>query len=100
MTPISLRREAFGTAPLASVAPATPRPGERPTVAGVVRRRLLQAGRATLQARRATARAGRTLTGTMPAQDGLLPCGHPANQPHDRFHSLGPVSKRTLARGF
>ena len=100
MTRVFLRREDPGPAPLASVAPATPRHGERPTVAGGVRRRLLQAGRATVQAGRATARAGRSLAGTSGSSDGLLPCGHPANQPHDRFHSLGPISKQTLARGF
>ena len=100
MTRITLRREAPGPAPLASVAPAPPRFGERPTVAGVVRRRLLQAGRATVEAGRATARAGRTLTGTTRPQDDLLPCGHPANQPHDRFHSIRPTGSRNLARGF
>lgn len=100
MTRIPLRREASGPAPLASVAPATPRLGERPTVAGVVRRRLLQAGRATVEAGRATARAGRSFSALSRRSGDTLPCGHPADQPHDRFHAV-PISRpRPLARGF
>ena len=84
MINIRTRREALGLAPLASMAPAAPRLGERPTVAGAVRRRLLTVGRAA---------------GYRPADAAALPCGHPADQPHDRFHAFQPMGARRLARG-
>jgi hypothetical protein len=83
------RREAPGLAPLASMAPAAPRLGERPTVAGVVRRHLLSAGRKAI---------GRvTPHGVATAED--LACGHPAHQAHARFHPFHGVGTRKLARG-
>jgi hypothetical protein len=96
---ITQRREPLEAAPLASMAPVTPRFGERPTVASVVRRHLQRAR---------SAAAGRGDSGR--ATVALLPCGHPADQPHDRFHPFhhlrGPAMARVglvrggLARGF
>ena len=84
---ITQRREALGPAPLASMAPVTPRSGERPTVASVVRRHLQRA-------RAAAARGASTQ-----ANAATLPCGHPANQPHDRFHPFHQLPARGLGRG-
>ena len=78
------RRGAHGPAQLASMAPGAPRLGERPTVAGAVRRRLLTVGRAA---------------GYRSADAATLPCGHPADQRHDRFHAFQPMGTRRLARG-
>ena len=85
MINIRTRREALGLAPLASMAPAAPRRGERPTVAGVVRRHL-----STVK-RKAIGRAVSAAT---------LPCGHPADQPHDRFHALPTLRAGALTRSF
>ena len=70
------------------MAPAAPRFGERPTVAGVVRRRLLTAGRIAI---------GRTPT-AQHHDAGILACGHPAHQAHARFHPFALGAGR-LARG-
>jgi len=72
---IRQRPEPIGPAPLASMAPVTPRFGERPTVASVVRRHLQRARSAA-----------------------VLPCGHPANQPHDRFHPFHSLRGASLRR--
>ena len=81
------RRGASGPAPLASMAPAAPRLGERPTVAGEVRRHLLSASR------KAMGRTGPDVT----AED--LVCGHPAHQGHARFHPFHGFGASKLARG-
>jgi hypothetical protein len=69
------------------MAPAVPRLGERPTVAGAVRRRLLTAGRKAI---------GRSTT-AVTAED--LVCGHPAHQAHARFHPFHALGAHKLARG-
>ena len=71
------------------MAPAAPRLGERPTVAGVVRRHLLTAGRNAIG--RVTPHPGTH------AED--LACGHPAHQAHARFHPFNGMGSRKLARG-
>jgi hypothetical protein len=85
---VNQRRESLGPAPLAPMAPVTPRFGERPTVASVVRRHL-QRARAAAAVR---GRPGRTSAA-------VLPCGHPADQPHDRFHAFQPVQPGAFGRG-
>ena len=82
------RREPPGPAPLASMAPVTPRSGERPTVASVVRRHLQRARTSAL---------ARSSSG--PSSAATLPCGHPADQPHDRFHPFHPVRRTSFGRG-
>ncbi len=70
------------------MAPAAPGLGERPTVAGVVRRHLFTAGRKAMG--RVTPHPGAH------AED--LACGHPAHQAHARFHPFHGLGKRNLAR--
>lgn len=71
------------------MAPAAPRFGERPTVAGVVRRRLLAAGRKAI---------GRSQV-VQHLDPESLACGHPAHQAHARFHPFPELGARRLARG-
>jgi hypothetical protein len=85
---ITQLHEPDGPAQLASMAPVTSRSGERPTVASVVRRHL-QRARSAAAGRGASERS----TGS------ILPCGHPADQPHDRFHPFHPVRGGAFARG-
>lgn len=87
-TLINQWREPAEAVPLASMAPVTPRLGERPTVASVVRRHL-QRARAAAAARRAAGESGAA----------LLPCGHPADQPHDRFHPFHQIRSTGFGRG-
>jgi hypothetical protein len=88
MIRIRQRRDPLGAAPPAAMAPAASRFGERPTVAGVVRRRLLAAGRKAI---------GRSPVAHLDPES--LACGHPAHQAHARFHPFPALGGRRLARG-
>ena len=89
MMRIRQRRDPLGAAPTAPMAPAAPRFGERPTVAGVVRRRLLAAGRKAI---------GRSQV-SQPLDPESFGCGHPAHQAHARFHPFPARGARPRARG-